>query len=95
MGGSNNEEKDLGVQIIEVVSEEEDMLWRIKCLDDGREFDVDDVDYNGMFRIFYEVGIDRWVIVEEFQRIFQLFNFVYYIMRREFKEGGDMVDLRK
>lgn len=95
MGGSNNEEKDLGAQTIEAVSEEEDMLWRIKCLDDGREFDVDDVDHNGMPRTLHEVGIDRWVTVEEFQRTFQSSNLVHHIMRREPKEGGDMVDLRK
>ena len=65
---------------------------RIKNLDDGTEFVVDELDDNGMPR---EVGSDRLVSVEEFQRAIGLSHFVQQHLRREGEDVSTSVDMQK
>ncbi|CAL5442779.1 unnamed protein product [Camellia sinensis] len=72
---------------------EENFVYKIKNLDDGTEFVVDGVGNNGMLSRLREVGSNRLVTIEEFQRTFGSSALVQRLLRRE-AEAGNLVDVK-
>ncbi|XP_057510620.1 uncharacterized protein LOC130793001 [Actinidia eriantha] len=66
---------------------------KIKNLDDGTEFAVDEVSNNGMLSRLREVGSDRLVNMEEFQRTYGSSSLVQRLLRRE-AEACNLVDMK-
>nr|DAD36200.1 TPA_asm: hypothetical protein HUJ06_006840 [Nelumbo nucifera] len=74
---------------------EENFVCRIKNLDDGTEFIVDELGQDGMLSRLREVGSNRLVTVEEFQRAFWFSPLVHHFMRREVAEPSKPVGIKK
>ncbi|RZC56485.1 hypothetical protein C5167_015339 [Papaver somniferum] len=68
---------------------EENFECRIKNLDDGTEFIVDELGQDGMLKRLRQVGSNRLVTVEEFQRNLGLSSVVQRVMRRGVAETSD------
>ncbi|KNA11341.1 hypothetical protein SOVF_136070 [Spinacia oleracea] len=64
------------------VALEENLVRRIRNLDDGSEFIVDELGQDGLFRSLREVGSNRTLSGEEFERILGLSPLVQRAMRR-------------
>ncbi|XP_058104851.1 uncharacterized protein LOC131248545 [Magnolia sinica] len=62
---------------------EENFMCRIRNLDDGTEFIVDELGQDGTLSRLREVGSNRLYTVDEFQRALGLSPFVQQFMRRE------------
>ncbi|XP_021767305.1 WD repeat-containing protein 44-like [Chenopodium quinoa] len=62
---------------------EENLVRRIRNLDDGSEFIVDELGQDGLFRRLREVGSNRSLSGEEFERILGLSPLVQRAMRRD------------
>lgn len=63
---------------------DENLVCRIKNLDDGSEFIVDELGKDGLLRKLREVGSGRLVSGEEFERILGVSALVQRVMRRDF-----------
>ncbi|OVA06324.1 WD40 repeat [Macleaya cordata] len=74
---------------------EENFVCRIKNLDDGTEFIVDELGQDGMLKRLREVGSNRLVTVEEFQRNLGLSSLVQRLMRRGVAEASNPVETTK
>ncbi|EOX95658.1 hypothetical protein QUC31_005147 [Theobroma cacao] len=68
---------------------------RIKNLDDGTEFIVDELSQDGMFRRLREVGSNHLLTIDEFERRLGLSPLVQQAMCREFKEVSNLGPERK
>ena len=70
---------------------DENLVCRIKNLDDGSEFIVDELGQDGLLRKLREVGSDRLVSGEEFERILGTSSLVQRVMRRDvvLAQGSD------
>ena len=66
---------------------EENLLCRIKSLDDGREFIVDELGQYGTLSSLREVGSNRVVTIEEFERTLGLSPLVQKMMRKEVEKA--------
>ncbi|KAE8730428.1 Detected protein of confused Function [Hibiscus syriacus] len=64
---------------------DDNFLCRIKNLDDGTEFIVDEVSQDGMFKGLREVGSNNLLTIDEFERKLGLSPLVQKAMRREVK----------
>lgn len=62
---------------------EETLLYRIKNLDDGTEFIVDELGQDGMLKRLHEVGSNRSLSIEDFQINLGSSPLVERLMRRE------------
>ncbi|KAJ0971108.1 hypothetical protein J5N97_019067 [Dioscorea zingiberensis] len=69
---------------------EENIGYRIKNLDDGREFVADVFGENGDLRSLREVGSDRMMTLDEFERNFSASEFVQRLMRRGESSGSSL-----
>ncbi|OMO64259.1 hypothetical protein CCACVL1_21930 [Corchorus capsularis] len=65
---------------------DDNFLCRIKNLDDGTEFIVDELSQDGMLRRLREVGSNHLLTVDEFERRLGMSPLVQKAMRREVKE---------
>lgn len=74
---------------------EENFLCRIRNLDDGTEFIVDELGQDGMFGRLREVGSNRLLTVDEFERSLGLSPLVQQAMRKDVKEAGSLHDSRR
>ncbi|XVF22346.1 hypothetical protein REPUB_Repub12eG0164500 [Reevesia pubescens] len=74
---------------------DDNFVCRIKNLDDGTEFIVDELSQDGMFRRLREVGSNRMLSVDEFERKLGLSPLVQQAMRREVKEVSNLGPERK
>lgn len=66
---------------------DENLVCRIKNLDDGSEFIVDELGQDGLLRRLREVGSNRLVSGEEFERILGVSPLVQRVMRRDVGNG--------
>ncbi|XVF80259.1 hypothetical protein PTKIN_Ptkin15bG0056700 [Pterospermum kingtungense] len=74
---------------------DDNFLCRIKNLDDGTEFIVDELSQDGTFRGLREVGSNHLLTVDEFERKLGLSPLVQRAMRREVKEASNLGPERK
>ncbi|XP_021768493.1 uncharacterized protein LOC110732795 [Chenopodium quinoa] len=96
--GANEHDKGKGLagRNHEVVNEEDqDVLCRIRCLEDGREFEVEETDDEGMPRKLHEVGSSSCYTTDEFQETYGSPNLVKHFMTRESSKGCNKVFKRK
>ncbi|CAN0840875.1 Uncharacterized WD repeat-containing protein C3H5.08c [Linum grandiflorum] len=75
--------------------EEVDFKYKIRNLDDGREFVLQELDQDGMFSRFREVGSNRSLNFEEFQRSIGWSPLIQRLLRRYADEARNMVEVRK
>ncbi|KAK8565688.1 hypothetical protein V6N12_059243 [Hibiscus sabdariffa] len=68
------------------VALDDNLVCRIKNLDDGKEFVVDEVSQDGMPRKLREIGSNHLLTVDEFERMLGLSPVVQQAMRREVKD---------
>ncbi|GAB4834619.1 hypothetical protein Ancab_032882 [Ancistrocladus abbreviatus] len=73
----------------------ENLTCRIKSLDDGREFIMDEVGHDGILRRLREVGSNRLLTIEEFQSVLGSSNLVQQFMRRGLEEVNSFVDAKR
>ncbi|XP_043715659.1 vegetative incompatibility protein HET-E-1-like [Telopea speciosissima] len=73
----------------------ENFVCRIKNLDDGTEFVVDELGQDGMLSRLRQVGSNRLVTLEEFEKTLWLSPLVQQFMRREVVEASNSVDKAK
>ncbi|GMI66758.1 hypothetical protein like AT5G24320 [Hibiscus trionum] len=69
---------------------DDNLVCRIKNLDDGTEFIVDEVSQDGMLRKLREVRSNHLVTVDEFERMLGLSPVVQQAMRREVKDVSNL-----
>ncbi|KAJ4954672.1 hypothetical protein NE237_011455 [Protea cynaroides] len=74
---------------------DENFVCRIKNLDNGTEFVVDELGQDGMLSRLRQVGSNRLVTVDEFEKILWLSPLVQQFMRREVVEATNSVDKSK
>ncbi|XP_022757572.1 WD repeat-containing protein 44-like isoform X2 [Durio zibethinus] len=74
---------------------DDNFVCRIKNLDDGTEFIVDELSQDGMFRSLREVGSNHLLTIDEFERKLGLYPLVQQAMRREVKEVSSLGPERK
>lgn len=74
---------------------EENLVCRIRNLDDGTEFIVDDLGQDGVLERLREVGSNRLLTVEEFERNLGLSPLVQQVMRRGVYDGYNLGAARK
>lgn len=74
---------------------EENLICRIRNLDDGTEFIVDELGQDGMLMRLREVGSDCLLTVQEFERSLGLSPFVQRIMQREVRKPSNLEVARK
>ncbi|KAF8379984.1 hypothetical protein HHK36_027452 [Tetracentron sinense] len=74
---------------------EGNFVCRIKNLDDGTEFIVDELEQDGTLSRLREVGSNRLVTVEEFQRTLGFSPLVQQFMRRKVEEASKSVGISK
>ncbi|KAA8516197.1 hypothetical protein F0562_019376 [Nyssa sinensis] len=74
---------------------EEHFVCRIKNLDDGTEFIVDELDQDGMLRRLREVGSNRLITIEEFERTLGLSPSIQQVTQREIKEVSSLGEVMK
>ncbi|KAK8540476.1 hypothetical protein V6N13_028095 [Hibiscus sabdariffa] len=68
----------------------DNFVCRIKNLDDGTEFIVDELSRDGMFKGLREVGSNNLLTIDEFERKLGLSPLVQKAMRREVKEVSNL-----
>ncbi|KAK8630914.1 hypothetical protein V6N13_079685 [Hibiscus sabdariffa] len=69
---------------------DDNFVCRIKNLDDGTEFIVDELSRDGMFKGLREVGSNNLLTIDEFERKLGLSPLVQKAMRREVKEVSNL-----
>ncbi|XP_031254010.1 uncharacterized protein LOC116111974 [Pistacia vera] len=74
---------------------EENCVRRIRNLDDGTEFIVDELGQDGMLGRLREVGSNRLLTLEEFERSIGLSPLVQQVMQRDAGDGGILGAARK
>ncbi|XVF33135.1 hypothetical protein REPUB_Repub17cG0142100 [Reevesia pubescens] len=74
---------------------DDNFVCRIKNLDDGTEFIVDELSQDGMFRGLREVDSNNLLTIDEFERKLGLSPLVQQAMRREVKEVSNLGPERK
>ncbi|KAF5734957.1 hypothetical protein HS088_TW15G00456 [Tripterygium wilfordii] len=74
---------------------EDSLVYRIKNLDDGKEFVVDELGRDGMPVRLLEVGSNKSLSFEEFQNSFGPSPIVQQLFSREFNEARDLVNAKK
>ncbi|KAJ9681122.1 hypothetical protein PVL29_020152 [Vitis rotundifolia] len=74
---------------------EENLFCRIRSLDDGREFIVDELGQYGTLSRLREVGSNRVVTIEEFERTLGLSPLVQKMMRKEAEKACNPVEAAK
>ncbi|KAJ0112195.1 hypothetical protein Patl1_00639 [Pistacia atlantica] len=74
---------------------EENCVCRIRNLDDGTEFIVDELGQDGMLGRLREVGSNRLLTLEEFERSLGLSPLVQQVMQRDAGDGGILGAARK
>ncbi|OMP08667.1 hypothetical protein COLO4_06236 [Corchorus olitorius] len=74
---------------------DDNFVCRIKNLDDGTEFIVDELSQDGMLRRLREVGSNHLLTVDEFERRLGMSPLVQKAMRREVKEVSNLGMERK
>ncbi|MFQ6633427.1 hypothetical protein Gotur_012022 [Gossypium turneri] len=74
---------------------DDNLVRRIKNLDDGTEFIVDELSQDGKFRKLREVGSNHLLTVDEFERKLGLSPVIQQAMRREVKDVSDLGPERK
>ncbi|MBA0715025.1 hypothetical protein Golax_013959 [Gossypium laxum] len=74
---------------------DDNLVRRIKNLDDGTEFIVDELSQDGKFRKLREVGSNHLLTVNEFERKLGLSPVIQQAMRREVKDVSDVGPERK
>ncbi|XWS46260.1 hypothetical protein CRYUN_Cryun14cG0049400 [Craigia yunnanensis] len=74
---------------------DDNYVCRIKNLDDGTEFIVDELSQDGMFRGLREVGSNHLLTVDEFERMLGLSPLVQQAMHQEVKEDSNLGPERK
>ncbi|CAN1779158.1 Uncharacterized WD repeat-containing protein C3H5.08c [Linum perenne] len=75
--------------------EEVDFKYKIRNLDDGREFVLQELDQDGIFSRFREVGSNRSLNFEEFQRSIGWSPLIQRLLRRYSDEARNVVEVRK
>lgn len=70
-------------------------VCRFRNLDDGAEFNVDENGQDGKLGRLREVGSNRLLTLEEFERTLGLSPLVQQVMLRDVKEGGNLRAVRK
>uniref|UniRef100_A0A803LWP1 Uncharacterized protein n=1 Tax=Chenopodium quinoa TaxID=63459 RepID=A0A803LWP1_CHEQI len=96
--GANKHDKGKGLACRnhEAVNEEDqDVLCRIRCLEDGREFESEETDDEGMPRKLHEVGSSSCYTTDEFQETYGSSNLVEDFMTAESSKGCNKVFKRK
>ncbi|KAF3439833.1 hypothetical protein FNV43_RR18111 [Rhamnella rubrinervis] len=73
----------------------ENLICRIRNLDDGTEFIVDELGQDGMLTRLREVGSDSLLTVQEFERSLGLSPFVQRMMQREVRKPSNSEVARK
>ncbi|KAJ4840926.1 hypothetical protein Tsubulata_001131 [Turnera subulata] len=76
-------------------SSEQNFLYRIKNLDDGREFVVDEVDQDGMLSRLREVGSNKSFSFEEFQRAVGTSGLVQQLLSRYVDGANGLVKTKR
>ncbi|KAL3499036.1 hypothetical protein ACH5RR_041768 [Cinchona calisaya] len=71
------------VGLVEDGAVEETHSWKIRNLDDGTEFVVDEIGMDGTLRLLREVGSNKTVKIEEFQRSLGSSPLVQQFFRKE------------
>ncbi|KAL6348903.1 hypothetical protein AAG906_033559 [Vitis piasezkii] len=84
-----------GEELLEGGIRKDNLPCKIKNLDDGTEFVVDKLGGNGMHGKPREVGSNRVVSMEEFQRTIGLSPLVQQHLQREVEEVSNSVDMKK
>ncbi|KAK6947960.1 WD40 repeat [Dillenia turbinata] len=79
----------------EEIDSEESFVCRIKNLDDGTEFVVDELGQDGMLRRLRQVGSNRLVTIEEFQLNLGSSPLVERFLRKEVEVANNRVDTKK
>ncbi|CAL1373658.1 unnamed protein product [Linum trigynum] len=74
---------------------EVDFMYKIRNLDDGREFVFEELDQAGIFSRLREVGSDRSLSFEEFQRSIGWSPLIQRLLRRYAEEARTMTETRK
>ncbi|TYI73815.1 hypothetical protein E1A91_D07G156500v1 [Gossypium mustelinum] len=74
---------------------DDNFVCRIKNLDDGTEFIVDELSQDGMLKGLREVGSNNLLTIDEFERKLGLSPLIQQAMRREVKELSDLGPQRK
>ncbi|XWS76852.1 hypothetical protein CRYUN_Cryun01aG0213400 [Craigia yunnanensis] len=74
---------------------DDNFVCRIKNLDDGTEFVVDELSQDGMFRRLQEAGSNRSLTVDEFERKLGLSPLIQQAMHKEVKEVSNLGPERK
>ncbi|KAL2236676.1 UNVERIFIED_CONTAM: WD repeat-containing protein 44 [Sesamum indicum] len=82
------------VDLMEDGAAEEKLAWKIKNLDNGTEFIMDEVAEDGTLTTLREVGSDRMISLDEFQRTLGSSALVRQLLRKDPK-GFNMVDSKK
>ncbi|KAL0291358.1 UNVERIFIED_CONTAM: WD repeat-containing protein 44 [Sesamum angustifolium] len=82
------------VDLMEDVAAEENLAWKIKNLDNGTEFVMDEVAEDGTLTTLREVGSDRMISLDEFQRTLGSSALVRQLLRKD-PMGFNMVDSKK
>ncbi|XP_047341046.1 WD repeat-containing protein 44-like [Impatiens glandulifera] len=78
------------------LSREEDDLLKIRNLDNGMEFLMaDGISRNSSFNGLRQVGTDKLITSEEFQKTFGSSSLVQRLLRRKEEEANNLVDLKK
>lgn len=74
---------------------EKNLLYRIKNLDDGREFVVDELDHHGMLSRLREIGSNQSLSFEEFQRAVGTSGLVQQLLSRYVDEAKGVVKAKR
>ncbi|KAL1071796.1 hypothetical protein V6Z11_D11G111300 [Gossypium hirsutum] len=74
---------------------DDNLVCRIKNLDDGTEFIVDELSQDGKFRKLREAGSNHLLTVNEFERKLGLSPVIQQAIRREVKDVSDLGPERK
>ncbi|KAK7854795.1 wd repeat-containing protein 44 [Quercus suber] len=74
---------------------EDNFVCKIKNLDDGTEFAVDELGQDGMLSRLREVGSNRSISFQEFHRNFAPSSLLHHHLRREIDEARHLGDAKK
>lgn len=86
---------DKVLESLEIGASEDNFVFTIKNLDDGTEFLVDELGQNGMHGRLREVGSNRAVSFEEFQKNFGPSSLIHHHLRKEVDEARYSVNEKK
>ncbi|KAL4188242.1 hypothetical protein AMTRI_Chr09g22920 [Amborella trichopoda] len=79
-------------EINSIDDDRENMVCRIRNLDNGTEFVIDNPSGDGVLSRLRRVGSDRLVTIDEFQRDIGLSPLVQHFMRRDLVESGISIE---